>query len=43
MKDAFALIVAIAKLWVCLFALGTFLLVLFAPLLVPAILFARWL
>lgn len=43
MKAAFDLLRAVAWLWVCLFSLGTLLLVIFAPLFVPAVLFVGWL
>lgn len=42
MKTWIDLVRSIAWLWLVLFALGTFLLVVFFPLILPAALFLRW-
>lgn len=43
MKSLLAFIRGLLWLWCCLFALGTLLTVIFAPLFVPAALFLKWL
>lgn len=43
MKAALDFARALGWLWICLFAVGTFLTVIFAPLLVPTVLFVKWL